>query len=301
MNQQKKIEIHQVPIIGTKRRLQEYAVGIFKTLTSRKGTKKAIKSGRIFINGSKGYTGDWIIGGEEIVLYEALESKKPLLQEPITVLFEDDYLAIVYKPAGILVSGNKRFTLENALPFNLNKSNIPDALQRPEPIHRLDYPTTGALLVGKTSKAVVALNALFENRSIEKKYIAVTQGKMPIHGSIDLEIDGKPSQSSFRLLESMPSERFGALNLVELQPHTGRRHQLRKHLSSMGNPILGDAQYHSDRTILKGKGLYLHAYSLKFDHPVTNESISVSAPLHKKYIKLFPRALDLVGFDSNKK
>ncbi|MBX2827600.1 MAG: RluA family pseudouridine synthase [Flavobacteriaceae bacterium] len=285
------LETHTVPKLVVRQRLQDYAVGIFRTLPSRKSAKKAIKNGRVFINGKKGYTGDWITGGEELTLMEAEVSKKPILDLPLQVLFEDDYLAVVAKPAGILVSGNKKFTLENALPFNLKKSTLSDALQRPDPIHRLDYPTTGAVLIGKTAKSVMLLNSLFEKREITKKYMAVTQGMMKDEGTIDAEIDGKVSTSSFQKLESVVSERFEALNLLLLQPHTGRRHQLRKHLAGIGNPILGDTLYYKEGNILKGKGLYLHAYSLEFIHPFSEESIQVTAPLPKKYRKIFPNAL----------
>ncbi|MDC8005009.1 RluA family pseudouridine synthase [Aureisphaera galaxeae] len=289
------LETHRVPELSEKQRLQDYAVGIFKRIISRKGTKKAIKAGRIFVNGIKGHTGDWIKGGEEICLYEAVVSKKPKLNIPLDVLFEDDYLAVVFKPAGVLVSGNKRFTLENALSFNLKKSSQLDALQRPEPIHRLDYPTTGALLIGKTASIVIQLNALFENRQIEKQYVAVTQGIMQKAGFIETEIDGKASKSEFQKLDMVNSERFKALNLVLLQPHTGRRHQLRKHLSGMGNPILGDSLYTEEALLLKGKGLYLHAYSLSFQHPITEKAIFCSARLPKKYLKIFPEAHTLLG------
>lgn len=282
------IETHQVPQLTTTQRLQEYAVGIFRTLSSRKGTKKAIKNGRIFINGVKGYTGDWIKGGEELSLCEAPVSKKPVLDMPLDVLFEDDYLAIINKPAGILVSGNKHVTIKNALPFNLKKSHQIDALWRPDPIHRLDYPTTGALLIGKTAQTVTALNTLFEERKIIKKYLAVTQGIMNDEGTIDLEIDEKASSSHFKKMASLSSEKFKTLNLVLLTPHTGRRHQLRKHLLSLGNPIVGDPLYGKEYPVLYSKGLYLHAYSLEFAHPYTQELIVVKAPLPKKFLKWFP-------------
>ncbi len=285
------IETHQVPELSAKQRLQDYAVGVFRTLPSRKGTKKAIKSGRICINGAQGFTGDWIRGGEELTLYEPKISKKPSIDVPLTVLFEDDHLAIIHKPAGVLVSGNKRFTIENALSFNLKKSQEPDALLRPEPIHRLDYPTTGALLIGKTAKAVMLLNTLFEERKVEKTYLAVTIGAMDDKGVIEEPIDSKPSRSTFKKIASVPSERFEALNLLELVPHTGRRHQLRKHLSFLGNSILGDPLYSKEGLLLKGKGLYLHAYLLAFVHPVTHATIRIKAPIPKKFEKLFPESL----------
>jgi 23S rRNA pseudouridine1911/1915/1917 synthase len=285
-----KIETHVAPSLDGKTRLQDYAVGIFRTIISRKGIKKAIKNGLVSINSERGYTGDWIMGGEVIELYRDPNLIKPSIDLFLEVLYEDDYLAIVSKPAGILVSGNKKFTLENALSSNLTKSEQPDALQFPEPIHRLDYPTTGALLIGKTTGIVMALNKLFEDRAISKIYNAVVIGTINDFGIISAAVDGKPSRTEYRKIATIPSAKHEFLNLLELIPHTGRRHQLRKHLAGIGNPIFGDVLYNKERGIVKGKGLYLHAFSLKFDHPVTKEKISIRAPLPKKFHRLFPQA-----------
>lgn len=283
-----KIETHNVPALQHNERLQDYAVGIFRTIISRKGIKKAIKSGLVTVNSEKGYTGDWIVGGEVIELYRDPNLKKPGIDLFLEVLYEDDHLAIIFKPAGILVSGNKKFTIENALSFNLTRSHQPDALPYPEPIHRLDYPTTGALLIGKTTSTVIALNRQFENRAISKFYIVVVTGTINDFGIITADIDGKPSKSEYKKLAAIPSVKYEFLNLLELVPHTGRRHQLRKHLAGIGNPIFGDALYDKEGKNVKGKGLYLHAFSLKFDHPVTEEKIFIRAPLPKKFSNLFP-------------
>lgn len=206
---------------------------------------------------------------------------------PLRVLFEDEHLAVVFKPAGILISGNSFKTIANALPQNIGRSLLPDAA-RPQPVHRLDYPTTGALLVGKTSRSIRALNKLFREKQIQKTYYAVTIGQMEAHGEITSAIDGKPSHTDYQIRGSVPSKRFGQLNLVELNPRTGRRHQLRKHLAGIGNPILGDQEYGSEPLILTGKGLYLHAYSLRFIHPFTGEEVCFEAGLPQRFEKLFP-------------
>ena len=285
-----KIETHVAPSLDGKTRLQDYAVGVFRAIVSRKGIKKAIKNGLVTVNSEKGYTGDWIMGGEVIELYRDPNLKKPSINLSLEVLYEDEHLAIVFKPAGILVSGNKKFTVENALGFNLKKSDQLDALQYPEPIHRLDYPTTGVLLIGKTTSTVTALNKQFENRAICKFYKAVVIGTIDDFGIITADIDGKPSKTEYKKIATIPSVKYKFLNLLELVPHTGRRHQLRKHLTGIGNPIFGDALYNKDVEILKGKGLYLHAFSLEFDHPVTEEKIFIRSPLPKKFKKLFPQA-----------
>lgn len=201
-------------------------------------------------------------------------------------MYEDDYLAVVHKPAGILVSGNSFKTVANALGQNIKRSHLPDAT-RPQPVHRLDYATTGILLVGKTSSSIRTLNKMFEDKKVKKTYFAITIGEMNSKGEIISEVDGKTSQSNYTLYESVPSERFGKLNLVKLDPKTGRRHQLRKHLSSIGNPILGDKEYGIENFILNGKGLFLHAYSLKFIHPSTNKEIHIKDDLPLRFKKIF--------------
>ncbi len=285
-----KIETHVAPSLDAKTRLQDYAVGIFRTIVSRKGIKKAIKNGLVSVNSERGYTGDWIMGGEVIELYRDPNLKKPDIDLSLEVLYEDDHLAIIFKPAGIVVSGNKKFTIENALDFNLKKSDQPDALPYPEPIHRLDYPTTGALLIGKTTSVVMALNKLFEARTISKIYLAVVLGTIDDFGIITADIDGKPSKTEYKKIAAIPSVKYEFLNLLELVPFTGRRHQLRKHLAGIGNPIFGDTLYNKEGEFMKGKGLYLHAFSLEFDHPVIEEKIFIRAPLPKKFTKLFPPA-----------
>ena len=222
---------------------------------------------------------------------EELTKTKQLLY-PLKVLFEDDYLAMIHKPAGILVSGNSFKTITNALEQNLKASNCIDTTI-PQPIHRLDYATTGILLVGKTNSSIRALNKLFENKAVKKTYYAITIGNMNSQGTISTEIDGKKSESIFGVCESVKSERFGKLNLVKLEPKTGRRHQLRIHLSSIKNPILGDPRYGINNLILEKKGMYLHAFSLEFIHPFTQEKIYFKDKLPKKFQKIFTSKLNI--------
>ncbi len=187
-----------------------------------------------------------------------------------------------------MVSGNTFKTIANALTQNIKRSQLFNGT-KPQPVHRLDFATTGILLVGKTSSSIIALNKLFENKTIKKVYYAVTIGEMKAKGKMTSEIDGKTSQSNYKLCDSVPSKRFGKLNLVKLEPKTGRRHQLRKHLSSIGNPILGDKDYGIEPLILNGKGLYLHAYSLQFTHPFINEELHIKDELPQRFKKLFPQ------------
>lgn len=269
-------------------RFQEYGVGIFKSIPTKSGIKKAIKKELIIIDGILATTSKYISGGEKIELFETENSSTfERLKLDLEVLFEDDYLAIVYKPAGILVSGNKFVTISNTLTQNLTKSNQSDAV-KPQPIHRLDYPTSGVLLIGKTSSTIQQLSDLFKNKEIQKTYYAITIGKICIGGFINLNIGNKNASTEFEVVKSVISKRFEFLNLVKLSPKTGRKHQLRKHLSTIGHQILGDKEYGKSELILKGKGLYLHAYNLTFIHPFTKDKISISKELPKKFMKIFP-------------
>ena len=262
-------------------------MGIFNAVSTKSALKKALKKQYIRVNGEVASSATYIKGGERIslsILREVTSKKK--LQLTLKVLYEDETLAAIHKPAGILVSGNSFKTIANALAQNLQKSTLPDATTA-HPVHRLDYATTGILLIGKTSSSIRALNKLFENREIKKTYYAITIGEMKSKGPITSEINGKKAQSDLTLCESVTSKRFGKLNLVQLEPLTGRRHQLRKHLSGIGNPILGDKEYGMENLILQGKGLYLHAHSLQFTHPFSKKEISLNDELPKRFKRIF--------------
>ena len=282
-------EIHTVPKLENSIRFQEYAVGIFKTLPTKSGVKKAIKKKLISINGDIATTALFILGEEKVILFESEDSSNfKRLQLTLDVIFEDDYLAIINKPAGILVSGNKFKTISNALDQNLIKSRQLDAVKA-KPIHRLDYPTTGLLLIGKTNASIIALNKLFEYKQIKKTYFAITIGQMEVSGIINTLIDNKNSETHYEVLKTVVSKRFEYLNLVKLSPKTGRRHQLRKHMLSLGNPILGDKEYCNEKLILNGKGMYLHAGILEFIHPFTKQQIKIKKDFSNKFTKIFAK------------
>ncbi len=280
------LETHIAPFINNPVRLSDYAVGIFNSIPSKSGIKKAIKKGLILVEKQRGISGQLIIGNEKIELLEDENQQKRTINLDLDILWEDEYLAVIYKPAGLLVSGNKAKTVTNALPFNLKPSNLLD-VTKPQPIHRLDFPTSGLLLIGKTASSITELGKLFEHKNIQKTYTAITIGKMQNEGIINVPIDKKESISSYKVIQSVSSDNFDVLNLVELTPHTGRRHQLRIHCTHIGNPILGDTEYGIEGKILKGKGLYLHAKSLEFIHPLTKELLKVTKELPKKFKRLF--------------
>lgn len=282
------IETHCVKQLPAPMRLQEYGVGIFKLIPTKSALKKAIKKGQLKVNGSLASTATIINKGDQIEFTSTTNlHKSSIFKTKLEIVFEDDYLALINKPAGLAVSGNQLKTLANALPYNLALSTQKDAV-KPQPVHRLDFATTGLVLVGKTAESIRELNANFENKTIAKSYLAVTIGLMKDKGEITQDIDGKNAHSIYAKIASVPSVKFGQLNLVALQPTTGRRHQLRKHMASLGNPILGDQSYGKAGLILKGKGLYLHGLKLSFKHPENEVMVKVTAPIPARFIKIFP-------------
>ena len=149
-------------------RLSDYLVGKMKLLPSRKSVKKAIKAGLILVNGEVGTTGQFVETFDTLTLIEKDETLKKVFEWRLEVVYEDEYLAIINKPAGLSVSGNHFRTIENALPFNLKMSTRTDALQRFRAVHRLDALTSGLLLVAKTKTARIQLGQLFEQKKNRK-------------------------------------------------------------------------------------------------------------------------------------
>lgn len=278
---------HIVSALSSPVRLSDYGIGIFEACMTKSALKKALKKGWIQVDGKPGTTAIWIKGGEAITLNipDSPKPKKELIF-PLKVIYEDEYLAVVHKPAGILVSGNGFMNIVNALPQNLQKSTLSDACA-PQTIHRLDYATTGVLLVGKTKSAIIKLSQAFQEKQVQKTYYAITIGTIQSQGVITTEIDGKPAETHFTMMDSVPSPRFGQLNLVKLDPKTGRRHQIRKHIAGIGNPILGDKDYGKEGLILNGKGMYLHAYSLRFQHPESKKEMVMRSEFPKRFRKIF--------------
>ncbi|WP_227807492.1 RluA family pseudouridine synthase [Lutibacter profundi] len=193
------------------------------------------------------------------------------------------------KPAGITVSGNAFKTIANALAFNLKKSSQQDALDIPTPVHRLDNQTSGILLIAKTKTAQIELGKQFTNQTIQKKYYAISIGKVTKNQNITLSIDGKFAETSFEIVKVVKSLKFNALTCLKISPKTGRTHQIRIHLASIGHPILGDKLYGNKETLHKGKGLFLCASEIQFSHPKTSKIIHLKINIPHKFKSVFIR------------
>lgn len=288
-------EKHIVPPQETPIRLSDYAGGIFQSISSRKGMKKAIQKQWVQVNGKIASTATYLSGGETITLLEAPKMHENRLYErDLKILLEEETFAVVAKPAGLLVSGNTFQTVENALPYNLKASQKIDALPFPLPAHRLDFPTTGVLLVAKTRSTLTHLKQQFEAQSIQKTYLAVVIGELSEKGELTTPIDDKTAHTYYTQYFILAHKRYGTISLLKLQPKTGRRHQLRKQLAEAGHFILGDTQY-APKGAPKVKGLFLHAAALTFLHPEKEHEVTVQQDVPKKFTKLFSSQLEWIN------
>lgn len=200
----------------------------------------------------------------------------------VPVVYEDEWLAIVCKPAGLATSGNFFKTLANALPGNLKPSPLKTAYQRPVPVHRLDAATSGLVIVAKEKKIRVLLGQLLADHTIQKTYHAIVKGILnKKEGIWNQNVDGKPAISHFKTIGISKNEQY---TLLQLQPKTGRTHQLRIHCAAAGHAIVGDSLYGTTKG--PGKGLMLCATGLSFEHPTTQASVEEIMDLPNKFKKL---------------
>lgn len=281
------LDSHTVEEIDKRIRFEDYAIGLFQSLETRSSVKKAIKKKRFLMNGEVANSGNWMTTGDRIDLLEKMERPKAYDKE-IEIVFEDDFLVIVNKPAGLIVSGNQFKTLENCLVDQVELSSATDALGWALPIHRLDAPTSGLVIFAKTMSARRKLGEMLESKAISKKYHAIVHG-IPEITEMDTPIASKASKSLLTVLRTVPSLQNGFLSLVQLEPITGRTHQLRIHCAENGHAIVGDQQYEDEGGTFRNKGLMLAATNVAFQHPITEEELNVSIPLPNKFTSLLER------------
>lgn len=203
----------------------------------------------------------------------------------LTVLLRDDHLLVVDKPAGLLSVPGRGSDKGDCL-IRRVQQRFPDALI----VHRLDMGTSGLLVLARGAPMQRALSLLFQERRVHKTYVALVAGVPPAAGTIDLPlrtdwpnrprqqvdpVHGKPSLTRYRVCGWHPELQASR---VELEPLTGRSHQLRVHLQALGHPILGDELYADPSIRDRAPRLLLHACRLAFAHPATGQPIVVSSP-----------------------
>lgn len=262
---------------------------------SRSHAQRLIADGRVLVDGHNAKSSTKLQSGAQISVTFADDetSDTPLPQDiPLDILFEDDDIIVLNKPAGLVVHpalGHTQDTLVNALLHHV--PNIA-ALhpERPGIVHRLDRDTSGVMVVAKNEASLANLQAQFKARTVEKIYLTLVHGlpKSP-KGIIDVPLgrdphhrqkfaaraDGKPARTHYAVIET-----FEGFSLLSVKLETGRTHQIRVHLAWLEHPVVGDTVYGYKKNRLRAKRQFLHASQLSFSHPRTGEKLAFKAPLH---------------------
>ena len=268
-----------------KRRLLDVLIQDIEEIVSRNQAKKLLKNGLVSLNSKPSKGSDWVTIGDTIEIKESEQVAPKAFEYELETLFIDEHIILVNKPAGFVVSGNQYRTIQNVLVHQYPKSTAEGALPWAKPVHRLDSPTSGVLLIARTNIARVKLGQQFEQNTIQKEYHAIAVGEFTDKkGVITERVDGLEYESVFEVIQEVPSIKSKVLSLVKLKPKTGRTHQLRKHLAFLGHPILGDVLYGEEGNILKHHGLFLASTSIEFIHPLTEEKIKVTLDVPHKFI-----------------
>jgi len=179
-----------------------------------------------------------------------------VLDVQLALLYEDDHIAVVVKPRGMPVQGRGlgRETVKTALMNLLSPSKAIGILNRPHHVHRIDAPTGGLLVAAKTNVALQELSRAFADREVKKRYLAVCDGRLEGKGSVDRPLQGAHAYTEYDVIQTKRRDDGTWISLVRLSPHTGRQHQLRRHMQSLGHPIVGDTRYGNRRTRVKTDG-----------------------------------------------
>ena len=273
---------------------------------SRSRLQKLIEQGNVQLNGEVcREKKTQVFSGDRLNL--SIPPAKPLgLQPeaiPLDILYEDDTIIIINKPAGLVVHpapGHETGTLVNALLFHCKNLAGIGGVQRPGIVHRLDKDTTGALVVAKTDFAHQNLQAQIQAKTTQREYLAIIYGSPATDSGIiaqpigrhrvdrkkmavvSLEKGGRTAVTHWQVLE-----RLGNYTLMQFHLETGRTHQIRVHSSYIGHPIVGDPVYSSGRSLkVNLSGQALHARKLSLQHPISGEWIEAIAPPPNEFTKL---------------
>ena len=271
---------------------------------SRAFFQKLIKNQKVWVN-DQNQKASFPVHTDDLVKIEipdAVETTIVPEDIPLDILYEDQDLLIVNKPKGMVVhpsAGHYTGTLVNAIMYHCKDSlsGINGEI-RPGIVHRIDMDTTGSLIVCKNDEAHVDIAQQIKEHSVNRIYVGIVCGNVKedegtIEGPIGRhpveckkmainEKNGKPAVTHYKVLE-----RFGNYTYMQFKLETGRTHQIRVHMASIGHPLLGDALYSSNRSAFKNlRGQTLHAQTIGFIHPRTGEYMQFSAPLPEYFKKL---------------
>lgn len=287
-------------------RLDKYLSMIYPEL-SRSFFQKLIKDGNILVNDKVHKANFRISEGDfvSVTIPDAVETAIEPENIPLDILYEDSEVLIVNKPKGMVVHpsvGHYSGTLVNAVMFHCadSLSGINGAI-RPGIVHRIDRDTTGSLIVCKNDESHVKIAEQIKAHSVKRIYVGIVCGNLKddsgtIEGAIGRhpidrkkmainEKNGKPAITHYKVLE-----RFGNYTYVQFQLETGRTHQIRVHMASIGHPLLGDELYSSGKSPFGHlQGQCLHAKTIGFIHPSFQEYVEFSAPLPDYFAKLLLR------------
>ena len=273
---------------------------------SRSYIQKLVKDGAVFVN-NRQIKANYKVQPQDQVILTIPDMQVPdILPEniPLDVLYEDQWLLVVNKPKDMVVhpsAGHMEGTLVNAVMAHCGEhlSGINGVL-RPGIVHRIDKDTTGALLICKDDTVHRDLAEQLKVHSIKRRYRAIVQGNLKEdQGTVDAPVgrhptdrkkmavnykNGKEAVTHYQVLE-----RFGNATYIECRLETGRTHQIRVHMASLGHPLLGDTIYGSSKNPYHLQGQALHAMILGFVHPITREYLEFQAPLPEYFIKLLDK------------